>query len=45
MNSDAKPVHGQVRQFFAVCWDANVEEWIMVPCSRSDLLKKVVILP
>lgn len=38
------PVHGAIRQFFAACYDANVHEWTLVPCSRADLLKRVLVL-
>jgi hypothetical protein len=39
-----KPAHGSIRQFFACVYDANIREWIMVPCSRADLLKRVLVL-
>lgn len=38
-----EPRHGQVKQFFAVCWDGNIKAWVMVPCSRADLLRQVVL--
>lgn len=40
--STVEPRHGQIKRFYAVVWDANVREWIMVECSRADLLKQVV---
>ncbi|QSV46170.1 hypothetical protein [Geobacter benzoatilyticus] len=41
--NSGEPRHGQIKRFYAVVWDANVREWIMVECSRADLLKKVLL--
>lgn len=44
LKSGEEPRHGQVKQFYAVCWDANIKTWVMVPCSRCDLLRQTVNL-
>ena len=43
MNSDTKPVHGEIKEFFALAYDANLQAWVLVPCSRDDLLRQATI--
>jgi hypothetical protein len=38
------PQHGSIKCFYAVVYDAHIGEWVFVPCSRADLLRKVVVL-
>lgn len=42
--ADAKPLHGQIKEFFALAYDANLQAWVLVPCCRDDLLKQVTVL-
>jgi hypothetical protein len=36
-NSDSQPCHGEIRQCYAVIWDSNIKDWLLVPvnCCRT----------
>jgi len=43
MSADAPPQHGQIKAYYALVYDSNLQAWILTPCSRADLLRQATI--
>lgn len=43
MSADAPPPARQIKAYYALAYDANLETWVLVPCSRADLLRQATI--
>ncbi|CAG0961348.1 hypothetical protein ANRL2_00902 [Anaerolineae bacterium] len=42
---DTTPKHGEIQGYYARVYDANIRDWVFVPCDRDDLLRQAVTLP
>lgn len=45
MRDNSTPEHGEIQGYYAVVYDSNIRDWVLVPCSGADLLGQVVVSP